>query len=128
MPVKKLFSMTKIPESSPTESLLDFNTLRHIKPSLFNRLLILFEESVPDMVQQIRNAWESGQIQLAGKLTHNLKGSCLAIGASRMTDLCKQAQNQFTEAVNPEFLPLLVQMEHTFVLTLKELKQHQASL
>ncbi|MBF0351420.1 MAG: Hpt domain-containing protein [SAR324 cluster bacterium] len=127
MPVKKLFSMTKIPESSLTESLLDFNTLQHIKPSLFNRLLILFEESVPDMVQQIRNAWESGQIQLAGKLTHNLKGSCLAIGASRMTDLCKQAQNQCMESV-PEFLPLLIQMEHTFVLTLKELKQHQASL
>src|SRR6185295_4656638 len=61
-------------------------------PEIAERLVALFADTTPPLIEQLSNAVHGGEDDAVRRLAHKLKGSCENVGASRMGTLCRQIE------------------------------------
>ena len=61
-------------------------------PEIAERLVALFADTTPPLIEQLSNAVHGGEDDAVRRLAHKLKGSCENVGASRMGTLCRQLE------------------------------------
>jgi HPt (histidine-containing phosphotransfer) domain-containing protein len=59
---------------------------------LVAELLELFEKGTPERVQRMREALASGDAKVVEREAHSLKGSCGALGAVELLELCAELE------------------------------------
>jgi two-component system, sensor histidine kinase and response regulator len=61
-------------------------------PEIADRLVALFADTTPPLLEQLTNAVHSSDDEAVRRLAHKLKGSCENVGAVRMAVLCRQLE------------------------------------
>jgi two-component system, sensor histidine kinase and response regulator len=61
-------------------------------PEIAERLVALFADTTPPLLEQLSNAVHTGDDDGVRRLAHKLKGSCQNLGATRMGALCRQLE------------------------------------
>lgn len=57
-------------------------------PEFFKELITVFQESTEDAILGIQTGIDRADAQAVAALAHKLKGSCLPVGATRMSSIC----------------------------------------
>ena len=88
-----------MPESSPTESLIDDSTLEDLRsmqrpgrPSLLSKVIERYLESSPPLIAAIHAALEADSPESLRQAAHSLKASSAALGAVQMSRLCGELE------------------------------------
>ncbi len=68
-------------------------------PEIAERLVALFADTTPPLIEQLSNAVHGGEDDAVRRLAHKLKGSCENVGATRMGTLCRQLEEPGARAV-----------------------------
>ncbi len=61
-------------------------------PEIAERLVALFADTTPPLIEQLSNAVHGGEDDAVRRLAHKLKGSCENVGATRIGTLCRQIE------------------------------------
>jgi HPt (histidine-containing phosphotransfer) domain-containing protein len=84
----------------PAASVLDHDALqrlRELDPNgqsrLLERVAQAFETSVDRLMPDLRNAWQSGDLQGVRHVAHTLKSSSASIGAIKLSTLCAEIES-----------------------------------
>ena len=83
-------------------SLIDAGRVQRFRddyPEIADRLVALFADTTPPLIEQISNAIHGGEDDAVRRLAHKLKGSCQNVGATRMGTLCRRLEQPDTRAV-----------------------------
>jgi two-component system, sensor histidine kinase and response regulator len=86
-------------------------------PEIADRLVALFADTTPPLIEQLSNAIHSGEDDAVRKLAHKLKGSCQNVGATRMAALCRQLEDPGARGV-----ALVDQLAAVYPATLAEIR------
>ena len=84
-------------------------------PTLFARLMELFQESAEQQIKAMRLAAGAGDASGLQKAAHALKGASLNIGASAMAESCRQLENLDNSGSVAGATELLGQLDAAFV-------------
>jgi CheY-like chemotaxis protein/HPt (histidine-containing phosphotransfer) domain-containing protein len=82
-------------------SLIDAGRVQRFRddyPEIADRLVALFADTTPPLIEQLSNAVHAGDDDAVRRLAHKLKGSCQNVGATRMGTLCRQLEEPGTRA------------------------------
>ncbi len=75
--------------------ILDMSALNRLhtrKASLVNRVVQLYIEQSPDVLDSIDNAFAAGDYETLSNIAHTFKSSSLTVGAVRVADMCRQIE------------------------------------
>ena len=75
--------------------LIDAGRVRRFRddyPEIADRLVALFADTTPPLLEQLTNAVHASDDEAVRRLAHKLKGSCQNVGATRMATLCRAAR------------------------------------
>ncbi len=86
-------------------------------PEIADRLVALFADTTPPLIEQLSNAVHAGDDDAVRKLAHKLKGSCQNLGATRMATLCRALEEP--GAPGPQ---LVDQLAAVYPATLAEIR------
>jgi CheY-like chemotaxis protein len=86
-------------------------------PEIADRLVALFADTTPPLLEQLSNAVHSGDEESVRRLAHKLKGSCENVGATRMGALCRQLEERGAPAT-----PLVDELAAVYPATLAEIR------
>jgi two-component system sensor histidine kinase/response regulator len=86
-------------------------------PEIADRLVALFADTTPPLLEQLSNAVHSGDEESVRRLAHKLKGSCENVGATRMGALCRQLEERGERAT-----PLVDELAAVYPGTLAEIR------
>ena len=79
-------------EPTPAEPMFDDSRIRNFRenyPDIVERLVALFADSTPPLLDQLGEAARERDDDQVRKLAHKLKSSCDNVGATRMAALCR---------------------------------------
>jgi len=98
------------------------NALRNLNGnrSLYKKLLNSFAESYENVPQQIRDALDAGDQQLAVRLAHTVKGVAANLGALCLASVAGDLEN--TLAANKDHAALLVRMRDVLRSTIESIR------
>ena len=98
------------------------NALRNLNgnKSLYNKLLNSFVESYGNVPQQVRDALDSGDQQLAVRLAHTVKGIAANLGAFSLASVAGDLEN--TLAAHKDHAALLAQMRDVLLSTIASIR------
>ena len=108
------------PEPAHAEPLVDDSRIQSFRenyPDIVERLIALFVDSTPPLLQQLDAAAETGDEERVRRLAHKLKSSCDNVGASRMAALCRALEHP-----NGDPRPLVDELTATYPPTLDEIR------
>lgn len=74
--------------------LLRPETLRSLPAVILPQLISLFSRTTPQLLAEIRQYAAQGEWQAMAQAAHQLKGSCLSLGADPMANLCQSLQHK----------------------------------
>jgi two-component system, sensor histidine kinase and response regulator len=101
-------------------ALIDAGRVRRFKadyPEIVDRLVALFADATPPLLEQLSNAAHTGDDEGVRRLAHKLKGSCQNVGATRMATLCRALEEPDVRAA-----PLAEELQAAYPPTLAEIK------
>jgi two-component system sensor histidine kinase/response regulator len=107
-------------EKPPEEPILDDSRIRNFRenyPDIVERLVALFADSTPPLLDELEAAAVGGDDEQVRKLAHKLKSSCDNVGATRMAALCRQLERSDGDPV-----PLVGELAAAYPATLAEIK------
>jgi HPt (histidine-containing phosphotransfer) domain-containing protein len=114
---------------SKLSKLLDpetLNTLRELAseddPEFFGKLLVLFSDSIPTKLNQIKKAFDQKDGPLLTAEAHSLKSSCFNVGAEKMGEMSRLLES--IGKSNPLVLDqsLYIELDQTAHLTRNEIE------
>jgi two-component system, sensor histidine kinase and response regulator len=108
-------------EPAPAEPILDDSRIRNFRenyPDIVDRLVALFADSTPPLLEEIGAAARDGDDDQVRKLAHKLKSSCDNVGATRMAALCRTL-----EQANGDPGPLVEELTDAYPATLAEIRE-----
>jgi PAS domain S-box-containing protein len=88
--------------------------LHKVGLDFLSRLVELFLRDAPVRLAALDEALKSGDWDSVRKIGHALKGTCSAVGASRMAQICAELQEAGASEDGPRALELLRQLEQGF--------------
>jgi two-component system sensor histidine kinase/response regulator len=91
-------------------------------PEIADRLVALFADSTPPLLEQLTNAVHASDEEAVRQLAHKLKGSCQNVGAVRMAALCRELEEPQARTV-----PLADALQAAYPPTLAEIRAALAS-
>jgi HPt (histidine-containing phosphotransfer) domain-containing protein len=86
-------------------------------PKIVDRLVALFADATPPLLEQLSNAVHGGDDDGVRRLAHKLKGSCQNVGATKMAALCRALEEPDAYAT-----PLVDELQASYPPTLAEIK------
>jgi PAS domain S-box-containing protein len=86
-------------------------------PEIADRLVALFADSTPPLLEQLANAVHASDDEAVRRLAHKLKGSCQNVGATKMAALCREL-----EEPNGSKVPLADALQDAYPGTLAEIR------
>jgi two-component system, sensor histidine kinase and response regulator len=107
-------------EPAPAEPMFDGSRIRSFRenyPDIVERLVALFADSTPPLLDQLGAAARDRDEDQVRKLAHKLKGSCDNVGATRMAALCRTL-----EQPNGDPRPLVEELAAAYPATLAEIR------
>jgi CheY-like chemotaxis protein len=105
--------------------LVDAGRVRRFRddyPEIVDRLVALFADSTPPLLEQLSNAVHASDEETVRRLAHKLKGSCQNVGAIRMATLCRQLEEPDSAS-----LPIADALQAAYPATLAEIRAALAS-
>ncbi|HEX5782769.1 MAG TPA: response regulator [Solirubrobacteraceae bacterium] len=108
------------PEPARAEPLVDDSRIQSFRenyPDIVDRLIALFVDSTPPLLEQLDAAAETGDEEQVRRLAHKLKSSCDNVGATRMAALCRALEHP-----NGDPRPLVDELTATYPPTLDEIR------
>jgi HPt (histidine-containing phosphotransfer) domain-containing protein len=100
--------------------LIDAGRVRRFRddyPEIVDRLVALFADTTPPLLEQLSTAVHTGDDDGVRRLAHKLKGSCQNLGATRMGALCRQLEEPGARAA-----PLADELSALYPATLAEIR------
>jgi two-component system, sensor histidine kinase and response regulator len=101
-------------------ALVDAGRIRRFKadyPEIADRLLALFSDTTPPLLEQLSNAVHASDDETVRRLAHKLKGGCQNIGATRMAVLCRSLEERGAHAA-----PIADELQAAYRPTLAAIK------
>jgi two-component system, sensor histidine kinase and response regulator len=86
-------------------------------PEIADRLVALFADTTPPLLEQLANAVHASDDEAVRRLAHKIKGSCQNVGATRMAALCRDLEEPAGSKV-----PLADALQATYPATLAEIR------
>jgi PAS domain S-box-containing protein len=108
------------PEPAPAEPLVDDSRIQNFRenyPDIVDRLIALFVDSTPPLLQELDAAAETGDEEQVRQLAHKLKSSCDNVGATRMAAICRALEHP-----NGDPRPLVDELTAAYPPTLDEIR------
>ena len=108
------------PQPTPAEPIFDDSRIRGFResyPEIVDRLVALFADSTPPLLDQLDAAARDRDGDLVRRLAHKLKSSCDNVGATRMAALCRTL-----EQPNGDPGPLVADLAAAYPATLAEIR------
>ncbi len=108
------------PSPAPAEPIFDDSRIRGFResyPEIVDRLVALFADSTPPLLDQLDAAARDRDGDLVRRLAHKLKSSCDNVGATRMAALCRTL-----EQPNGDPGPLVADLAAAYPPTLAEIR------
>jgi HPt (histidine-containing phosphotransfer) domain-containing protein len=110
------------PAPEPTASPLDGHALAQIRsmqrpgaPNLLNKIIGLYLESSPGLLQKLRDAVAGEDAEALRQAAHSLKSSSANLGATRLATLCKELEQRGRESRLEDAPGLLGELEVSYV-------------
>ena len=104
-----------------TDSLLDERILAQIRalqrpghPSMLGKIIGLYLDSAPTLLQQVREAVARADSETLWKAAHSLKSSSANLGATQLVALCKELEHEGRNQRLEDAPALLREVEHYF--------------
>jgi two-component system, sensor histidine kinase and response regulator len=100
--------------------LIDAGRVRRFRddyPEIADRLVALFADTTPPLLEQLANAVHASDDEAVRRLAHKIKGSCQNVGATRMAALCRDLEEPDGSKV-----PLADALQATYPATLAEIR------
>ncbi len=94
------------------------------KPPILQRVIRLYLESAPQLMETIRIALADGNAQALGDPAHSLKSSSANLGATALFELCRQMEAAGRENLLDDAETLLEQLDSSYRKTLRALRKH----
>lgn len=91
-------------------------------PGFLQQVLDMFIKQAPVDIENIVQGFERGDFALMWKSAHKLKGTCLNIGAQRLSVTCKEIEKKGRNLENSGLLGLCMQLDNEYKATVEELK------
>jgi two-component system, sensor histidine kinase and response regulator len=107
-------------EPAPAQPIFDESRIRNFRenyPDIVDRLVALFADSTPPLLDQLGEAARHRDDDEVRKLAHKLKSSCDNVGATRMAALCRTL-----EQPNGDPGPLVEELTAAYPPTLAEIR------
>jgi two-component system, sensor histidine kinase and response regulator len=86
-------------------------------PEIADRLVALFADTTPPLLEQLTNAVHAGDDEAVRQLAHKLKGSCQNVGATKMAALCRELEEPHAQPA-----PLADALQAAYPATLAEIR------
>ncbi|MBF0352140.1 MAG: Hpt domain-containing protein [SAR324 cluster bacterium] len=100
--------------------MLDPSLLSKISPKMRDKIVRMFIDKTPPMIEDIKRHFQAGEILLMNEASHKLKGSGLAIGAGPFAAICETLQHK-AENESAEIPSLLADLEQSYQQLSQEL-------
>ena len=115
--------------TDPADSPLDERALAQIRsmqrpgaPSLLNKIIGLYLDSSPELLQKLRDAIAGEDAGALRQAAHSLKSSSANLGATRLAALCKELEQRGREGRLEDAPCLLEELEICYARALEALK------
>ncbi|MEY4588406.1 MAG: hypothetical protein RL497_482 [Pseudomonadota bacterium] len=87
----------------PSLDIKTLDTIRDIQPDLLKKIVLLFDQTAPGIIEQMSEAYNTQQNEVFFKSAHSLKNSAANLGMIELTDLCRTLEvigrnNQLSDA------------------------------
>jgi len=82
-----------------------------------------FLEEVPQLMEKLEAAWNSGEAATAVRQAHTIKGSLRPFGETAAGNTARQLEEQARVAVSPEWIPVLQRLKTELAPVLLEVSQ-----
>jgi HPt (histidine-containing phosphotransfer) domain-containing protein len=93
------------------------------KPALVHRLIQIYLDMSPKMLDEIQSAAADGDIEQVGQKAHSLKGSSAELGAAALADISHRLQMAAKEGGTSTAITLLIEeLENCHQATIAALK------
>lgn len=92
------------------------------EPDVLNEVLGLFLSDVPVRIGRLREAWQSGDAVAVQRAAHSLKGSAGNIGATQLSAVCKELDEQGRSGDLSRLLPLVDSLDAEYRRVEAEIK------
>jgi len=76
-----------------------------ISGSGFAELVALFEEDMPQRIEELSQALTKADLRSAARIAHMMSGCCASIGALHLSDLCQAVEQRAAGYQNEDSLP-----------------------
>jgi two-component system, sensor histidine kinase and response regulator len=108
------------PAAAPPAPILDESRIQGFResyPDIVERLVALFIDSTPPLLDELAEASARGDEEAVRRLAHKLKSSCDNVGATRMSAACRALEEPGSEHAR-----LVDELRGTYPATLAELR------
>jgi hypothetical protein len=103
--------------------LLNPETIGGLPSAIIPRLITLFGSTTPDLLAEIRQHANAGNLPALGKAAHKLKGSCISLGAEQMGAICTALQHKGEAGDSSNVSALIIQLERIYPATLAAMQE-----
>lgn len=99
---------------------------RHGKPDVLHKLIGIYFDSTPQLLQALGDAIAAGDPAAMQKAAHSLKSSSASLGAQRLAELCKDLETMGRNNTTDEATDLLLEIEGEYRVACDALEMERA--
>jgi CheY-like chemotaxis protein len=104
-----------------TATVLDQTILENIralqqegKPLLIDKIFAIYLQTTPKLLQELRQAMDTSDVQAMRKAAHSLKSSSANVGATKLSELCKEVETFKKTESTANAVALITNIEHEY--------------
>ncbi|MBL7924512.1 MAG: PAS domain S-box protein [Bacteroidia bacterium] len=116
----KVSTETPLINQSAIQRLMDIG--KQTDPGFLQQVLEMFMKQAPENIEEIKQGLDRGDLTAMWKAAHKLKGTCLNIGAARLSEVCRDIERKGRNLEIAGLHGLCMQLENDYRATVTELK------